>query len=398
MHSSPELNMRTSKHVPLFDGLRGVAILLVIASHAFPMLPELPWAVKRFSNLGFYGVQLFFVTSCITLANSWRRSEAYGRPSLRGFALRRIFRIVPAYFLAAVGYTWLKPPLSLDATQLVTFLTFSNGWTPSLMPTVPNTWIGVPGGWSIEAEFGFYALFPIVATVLVGVTRAVAGLLLSLVLAWMMNAAGLAAYEPVYGPAATDQFLYYWLPNQLPVFLTGLVAYEFLAECPPGRRLHAAGRRVVAAAPVLLALCALAFLALAIVTWPRLPQVGHGFLPSHVISAFTFAGAAIALSLRPLPVPHLLIHIGQASFSAYLIHFAVIAGFQHALPPSILSQTGVAAVLTSGVLFILVAATTVAVAQLTYRLIELPAIRLGAMAVPASMVSRSAQYDAPNMM
>ena len=371
------------KHVPLLDGLRGIAILLVIASHTFPMLPELPWAVKRFSNLGFYGVQLFFVVSCITLANSWRRNATDGHPSLPAFALRRIFRIAPAYFLAAAGYAWLTPPSSLDAMQLATFLTFSNGWTPSLMPTIPNSWIGVPGGWSVEAEFGFYALFPVIVTTLSGLTRAAAGLCLSLIMAWTLNAAGLAAYEPAYGPAATDQFLYYWLPNQLPVFLTGLVANELLAECVPGRRLHVAGQRIAAVAPVMLVLCTLTFLSLAFTAWPRLPRSDHGFLTSHVIAALSFAGGAIILSLRPPPVPRLLVRVGQASFSAYLVHFAIIVGIKDVLPLSILSQTGVAAVLTSSLLFLLVVAATIAVAQLTYRFVELPAIQFGAMVTSA---------------
>lgn len=222
-----------SKHLPLLDGLRGVAVLLVIASHAFPMLPELPWTVKRFSNLGFYGVQLFFVVSAITLANSWRRSETRGRPSLQAFALRRIFRIAPAYFLAAASYLWLSLPPSIAPAQLLALLTFTNGWTPSLMPTTPDTWAGVPGGWSVEAEFGFYAMFPVIVTALRGIPRAIAGLLLSLVMALVMNAGGLSAYEPAYGHTATDQFLYYWLPNQLPVFLTASSPTRSLPSAPP---------------------------------------------------------------------------------------------------------------------------------------------------------------------
>src|SRR5258708_19299439 len=87
------------------DALRGYAVTLVIASHAFPLVHELPWTVKRFSNLGFFGVQLFFVVSCITLARSWRQRGLVARPALRDFALRRVFRIAPALFLAALGYS-----------------------------------------------------------------------------------------------------------------------------------------------------------------------------------------------------------------------------------------------------------------------------------------------------
>jgi peptidoglycan/LPS O-acetylase OafA/YrhL len=375
-----------SKHLPALDGLRGVAVALVIASHAFPMVHDLPWTVKRFSNLGFYGVQLFFVVSCVTLANSWRRSEAASVPNLQGFALRRIFRIAPAYFLAAIGYFWLMHPPSIDTARLATFVTFTNGWTPAQMPTVPGTWVGVPGGWSIEAEFAFYALFPVLIVALRGITRALAGLILSLPLAWIANAVGVIIFEPTYGATATDQFLYYWLPNQLPVFLCGLVAYEFIVECQSEGQLQAIGRRIAAIGPVLLGLCGIAFLALAILPWPRRPQPDHAFLSSHVIAAVAFSGVVVIFGLRPMAliVNPLVVGLGKASFSAYLIHFAVISGLERMLPASVFAQTGVPAALTSGVLFLLVLTMTGGIAQATYRVIELPAIRLGGLVVGIS--------------
>jgi peptidoglycan/LPS O-acetylase OafA/YrhL len=375
-----------SKHLPALDGLRGAAVVLVIASHAFPMVHELPWTVKRFSNLGFYGVQLFFVVSCVTLANSWRRSEAAGPPNLQRFALRRVFRIAPAYFLAAIGYFWLMRPPSIDAARLVTFVTFTNGWTPAQMPTVPGVWVGVPGGWSIEAEFAFYALFPVLIVALRGITRALAAFILSLPLAWIANAVALTIYEPIYGATATDQFLYYWLPNQLPVFLCGLVAYEVVAECRSEGKFQAIGRRIAAIGPVLLGLCVIAFLVLAILPWPRLPRPDHAFLPSHVIAAVAFSGAVVIFGLRPmaLVVNPLVVGLGKASFSAYLIHFAVISGLEHMLPSSVFAQTGIPAALTSGILFLVVLALTGGIAQATYRVIELPAIRLGGLVVGMS--------------
>ena len=344
--------------------------------------------MKRFSNLGFYGVQLFFVVSCVTLAKSWRRSEAVCAPDLLGFALRRVFRIAPAYFLAGVGYFLLMPPSSIDPVRLATFVTFTNGWTPAQMPTIAESWVGVPGGWSIEAEFAFYALFPVLIVTLRGLTGASAGLLLSLPLAWVADLAGVEMYRPIYGATATDQFLYYWLPNQLPVFLCGLVAYELLTACGFEGRFRAAGRRIAAAGPMLLGLCAAVILALAFLPWPRLPQVGYGFVASHVVAAAAFSGAVVVLGLRPMTfiVNPLVVGLGRASFSAYLIHFAVVYALEHILPPSVFAQTGVAAVLASCALFLLVLSVAGCIAQGTYRLIEFPAIRLGGIVI--GMVAR----------
>ncbi len=370
------------------DALRGYAVTLVIASHALPMVHELPWTVKRFSNLGFLGVQLFFVVSSITLARSWRRREATAPPPLGDFLARRILRIAPAYFLAGLGYFWLLPPGTIDAARITHFLTFTNGWSPAQMPTVRGAWVGVPGGWSIEAEFAFYALFPILMATLRGPRRASCAALVSLPLAWAADTLGRGAYGSVYGFAATDQFLYYWLPNQLPVFLCGLVAYECVAALSRGGGWQRLGERLMPRAGLVLGLGVSGFASLALLPWPRLPAPASAFLTSHVLAAIAFGAIAIALSLRPMPLiaNRTVVQLGQASFSAYLLHFAVIETVRRLLPGTLLAARGIGAVAVSGVVFLLVLGITGLVAQATYRLIELPAIRWGARMMASTAV------------
>ncbi len=368
------------RNLAFIDALRGYAVTLVIASHALPMVHELPWTVKRFSNLGFLGVQLFFVVSSITLARSWRRREASAPPRVGDFLARRVFRIAPAYFLAALGYFWLLPRGTFDAARVIHFVSFTNGWSPAQMPTVRGAWIGVPGGWSIEAEFAFYALFPILMMTLRGPGRALCAVLVSLPLAWVADTLGRGAYRSVYGAAATDQFLYYWLPNQLPVFLCGLVAYECMAALARGGRWQRSGEWLVPRAPILLGLSVLGFASLALLSWPRLPTPAAAFLTSHLLAAIAFGGIAIASALRPMPliVNPTMVRLGQASFSAYLLHFAVLEAIRRLLPGVLRAPHGIGAVAVSVPLFLLVLAFTGLVAQATYRLIELPAIRFGA--------------------
>src|SRR5678815_255989 len=73
-------------HRPALDGLRGVAILLVLLCH----IPRLPFGG------GFIGVDLFFVLSgfLITslLLEEWRKT---GTVSLRAFYARRALRLFP---------------------------------------------------------------------------------------------------------------------------------------------------------------------------------------------------------------------------------------------------------------------------------------------------------------
>ncbi len=379
MRNGTGMENQTTSKLASIDALRGYAVILVIASHSFPTIHEIPWTLKRFTNLGFYGVQLFFIVSCVTLSRSWRERETTARPSVASFMSRRLFRIVPAYFLAAVLYAWLMPEAGPSVLRIATFVTFTSGWSPSQMPTVANAWAGVPGGWSIEAEFAFYALFPLLMLTLRGFWPAVLALVASLPIAWGINAAGWAAYEPLYGAQATDQFLYYWLPNQLPVFLCGLVLFNILTRLDAGGAWEAVGTRLARHSVALLAGSLLGFAALGVAPWPRLPEPSHLFVPSHLLAAVAFCGCTIALVLRPLPllVNRLIVLIGEASFSAYLLHFAVLDLIKRLLPIALSDATGIAAILASTLLFALVLALTCPLSCLAYRFIENPGNRLG---------------------
>jgi peptidoglycan/LPS O-acetylase OafA/YrhL len=78
------------------DALRGYAILMVIAVHTSQAFSDLPKPLSTILNQGARGVQLFFVTSALTLSMSWvSRKE-----SALTFYSRRFFRIAPMFWLA----------------------------------------------------------------------------------------------------------------------------------------------------------------------------------------------------------------------------------------------------------------------------------------------------------
>ena len=82
------------------DGLRAIAVLAVIAYHAFPrVLPG-----------GFIGVDIFFVISGYLISGILFREHAAAAFSLRNFYARRIKRIFPsliAMLVLVLGYGWL---------------------------------------------------------------------------------------------------------------------------------------------------------------------------------------------------------------------------------------------------------------------------------------------------
>jgi peptidoglycan/LPS O-acetylase OafA/YrhL len=145
--------------IPSLDGVRAVAILLVLYSHAdIPgHSPFVLAAIK--GRCGFLGVQMFFVLSGFLITTLLlRERERTGSVSRKGFYLRRALRILPAYaaYLAVVA---VLPPMA-DAALT------GKDWFSALTYTVNFHSLPIPVAishvWSLSVEEHFYLLWPLV--------------------------------------------------------------------------------------------------------------------------------------------------------------------------------------------------------------------------------------------
>jgi peptidoglycan/LPS O-acetylase OafA/YrhL len=146
------------------DGLRAIAILLVVAWHYFGTSDgpqSLPWRIFVFGRIG---VDLFFVLSgylIISILLENRGSPRY----FSAFYGRRAFRILPIYgvmlaiFLAGklsgVGRTFFDGALPWWSYALG----LQNIWM-SIDQTYGAIWLA--GTWSLAIEEQFYVLFPLI--------------------------------------------------------------------------------------------------------------------------------------------------------------------------------------------------------------------------------------------
>ncbi|MEZ5097632.1 MAG: acyltransferase family protein [Nocardioides sp.] len=148
------------------QGLRAVAVLTVIASHAF----------ARPVTGGFVGVDVFFVISGFLITQLLVREVAgTGRLSILGFYARRARRILPAATLVLVATAiatalWLGPvraPEALRDTVWAAFfaanIRFARSGTDYFGQGLPPS--PVQHYWSLAVEEQFYLVWPLVMLV-----------------------------------------------------------------------------------------------------------------------------------------------------------------------------------------------------------------------------------------
>jgi peptidoglycan/LPS O-acetylase OafA/YrhL len=153
--------------IPSLDGLRAVALLLVLIGHAFGTIPQDAWLRKLwypFSEDAHRGVFIFFVISgyLITylLKSEWDR---HGKIDLLDFYRRRILRIFPAFYfylvviasLTAIGIIHVSNALFVAASLFL--WNYCHLWIPS--SNAYGTWY-LGHFWSLSLEEQFYLIWP----------------------------------------------------------------------------------------------------------------------------------------------------------------------------------------------------------------------------------------------
>lgn len=158
---------RLTHHLPALDGIRGLAVLWVIAHNTTDLLgapPSGPYhLLALLANPGWVGVQLFFALSgFLVTANLLDTQGATNYYS--GFYARRTLRILPLYFLVLSLLLVVLPavttaPALLQPTidhQLWLWLFVSN-WTP----IGDCDFYGFGHFWSLAVEEQFYLFWPL---------------------------------------------------------------------------------------------------------------------------------------------------------------------------------------------------------------------------------------------
>lgn len=330
---------------PELDGLRGVAVLLVLLSHASNRGLHLAQGLD-FGGLGRTGVFLFFVLSSYLLTDQLLargRRELLRARTWLVYAARRLARVYPAYLLA-LGVTLALGGMTLPHAGRHLALVRAEGHF-----------------WTIPVEMLFYLALPPLALALAVLARPA---LQSAALVALIVVAALA-WPPNYPPVAPD-----FRPSVFPflqVFLTGsLVAVVARSGALAAR---AKVRRVL----VVLGALGLAAHAPALVSWcsgtlgvPRELEHDHfhrWFTSQSAAAALLLTGVVAGPALRVGVLASApLVALGRASYSVYLLHAVPLAYAVDRIPAS---RLGAAAAVGGAV----------ALGAVSYVLVERPFLR-----------------------
>jgi peptidoglycan/LPS O-acetylase OafA/YrhL len=379
--------------VPALDGVRGIAILLVMLGHSWQMpKTSLPDRVASFFvSIGWSGVELFFVLSGFLITGILLDSKGR-RHYFRNFYVRRVLRIFPLYY-ALLAFTFVAAALlphlvgrnlgNANGQQLWYLFHLSN-----FSMAAHGNFAGEPLGvtWSLAVEEQFYVAWPFVVWLLP--RRWLLSLCMALVLlSFACRALLLAAH-------VDSTVVYLLTPSQLGGIAIG-GAFAIVLRSRGGiRQLGPWARWMLVGAPLLVVAIALAATPARFLVDPfsplldpasRLMDPTNPMMDSLGMLVVQLVGAAmivVALSGKPLPRFVRLLEtrplraFGRWSYAMYLMHTPVIfviyfGGLRHGWP-HLLGSTLPVQLLFSAICI----GVTVAFAALSWRFYEKPILGL----------------------
>ena len=370
------LKAARAEHLPPLDGLRGLAILMVLLFHAChvplgSLTTPAARALDHFAAIGWTGVSLFFVLSGFLITRillDARQATNY----FRVFYARRVLRLFPLYYLSLIAFFWIWPTLAAHFAffrlhgpgnfpareQLWYWFDLVNlrtAFYPLLIPLLTHYW-------TLSMEEQFYAVWP---TVIRYVRQR---WVVALAIAVIVGTPVLRALPWVQSMNARyPNFTYRLTPFNLDALLAGaLLALLW-------RRLDHRHLRWCAAAVLVVSLGGL-------LRWGSSDPTG-GILQPTVIALLFGALLWLSLTCRPFEIFFALRPLramGKYSYSAYLLHPLVITWVNvpmaHLLHNRLIFPGNpYASFVAQGVVNISI---TFLVARGTWALIESPMLRL----------------------
>lgn len=301
------------RHVPALDGLRAIAVLMVLLAHCKEGTRNWIWQVL---HQGGFGVYLFFVLSGFLITRillSEKNKPAY----FRNFYARRTLRIFPLYYGVLALQFWVLLPIF--PTPHILADAHYQGWLwaygYNILTAVKghfffaSDWMVLGHFWSLAVEEQFYLVWPFIVLALCRES------LLKLCI-------GIVALTPIvrlaFYAAGANQ---YWVTMFTTCQMDSLALGAMLACLESSGRLNAfvpMAWRVVLGLGAILVICS--------VFYPRSPETILPLIFYHGAVALFF-GAIVALAVCGVfgwLDNRVLREVGQKSYGMYVFHVPLL--------------------------------------------------------------------------
>jgi len=353
-------------HYPALDGVRGLAILSVMMLHftaGYHGTNRVFRAWSPIAELGWMGVDLFFVLSGFLITGIIRRSAANPH-RVRNFYARRALRIFPLFYGVLFGCLLLTPVFHLH-WQPVHGLYWVYLGNMVNMPLLgpPGQSLSLTHFWSLAVEEQFYLLWPFVVWRIKDRRK-----LLKVIVAILIASPMLRIVLLVAGvPTAFTEYLLFTRADSL---LYGALIAVLLEV---GKPALTTARKLLMAASVLIA-----------ITYPLAPHVpgGEPVWRNSVAYSLIGMGAASLVCLcavgsgilAQIFSNRVLRFFGKYSYGIYVYHGLYAALLRHwiSTEPALARLGG----LTTPLGVVLGVGIAVGIAYLSYNYFEAPILRI----------------------
>ena len=363
------MSAKSLRYIPSLDGLRGLAAILVLATH------------YGYSEVGWIGLEFFFVlsgfliTSILLTERNRRLGEYLGR-----FYWRRLLRTFPAYFgfllVCAAVYVCVRQPqgflhvLPSLAAYWYNFDLISNPDHQGLCLTTTHLW-------SMSVEEQFYLVWPLLVFVLSGAN--LRRVIVAIVVLIPLLRLALFAYYHLNGEedSYTTYILHLATPFHLDAFSigAGIAVFRLTERELKLRWFFLAGGCVL--------LLGLVNASIGQYPYDLMPYVGvqriflralsfgypqfllqnrqflWGYSVIDLLAATLIICASQQNALQRFCENRFLWHLGRISYGFYIFHLPILLLFYPILPTNRWSLTGAA-------FFVLLVAITIGAAHLSY--------------------------------
>jgi peptidoglycan/LPS O-acetylase OafA/YrhL len=374
--SKPWRNPRLVGRIKELDGLRGLAILLVLVQHYVGdtvYIDRIDWRAYALFPFRFAwsGVDLFFVLSGFliggALIDAKPASNYYST-----FYMRRIHRIVPLYYLWLILFgiglyfsvgtkAGFVMALFRRAMPFWTYPLFVQNFAMSARNGVGATWLGIT--WSLAVEEQFYLLLPVIirySGIKTIVRLACAAIIIAPVLRFALLRSGTGLIAP-----------YTLLPCRADALAFGVIIAVVLRTRVAWTWLESHRKQIYLAFSFLsIGVCSLLFVRQPL-TKPLFVSLGFS-----VLAAF-YASLLVLVIVNPGRIERLafgwnpLVRLGIISYAVYIIHQGVNFLWHGVVFGRLPSLTDWPSILLTLVSFL----TVLMLAGLSWRFMEGPLIR-----------------------